>query len=142
MGRWIAVMIKQVFAAAIFFGQVSVAMAAARWVSAGSLQGPNGPATIWADMNSMHQAGPHQLEVWLKYANAPLPHGVAKTLVYEHLHCDTNEHATMSLMAYSADGRVLDAQRGPKDDSAPIVPDSVLDGVMPFLCAAGMMPRQ
>jgi hypothetical protein len=134
---------QTIFLLAILLLSILPVEAASRWVAAGHFNGPDGKVSLWADMNSMHQAGPHQIEVWLKYLNAHPDHsGISRSLIYEHLHCDTNEYATISLMSYAEDGRVLDAESGPANATVPIVPDSVLAGMMPFICAAGLMPQR
>ena len=118
------------------------AMAGTDWVSAGKVKGPDGLITLWADMDSMHRTGAQQLEVWIKYTNArPNRDHIKETLAYEHLYCSARQHSTMVLMNYAADGRILNEQHWPLSPT-PIVPDSLLDGMLPFLCAAGAMPQR
>jgi hypothetical protein len=91
-------------------------------------------------MESLRRAGDNRLRVWIKYENDRVDeHGVAATLVYEELDCARDWHTPYSLVQYSADGRILNSSRGTDADAEPIIPDSLLMGIMPFTCAAGGM---
>jgi hypothetical protein len=109
------------------------------WVHAGRYSPPNGNGiTIWVNMESMRRAGAHALQTWIKYQNdRPDRAGVAVTLVFEKLECDRDWHTTILIMNYSDAGKVLSSLSETPSQAEPIVPDSLLAGIMPFTCAAG-----
>lgn len=107
------------------------------WVQAGRIVTNQSGITITVDMDSMVSAGPDRMRVWIKYRNDnPDSDGVQETLVYEQLDCARRLHATMSLVRYSADSRVMSNDKGSASDNEPIIPDSLLAHILPFTCAA------
>jgi hypothetical protein len=104
------------------------------WERAGRIGGANG-ITITVDMDSMTSAGPGRMRTWIKYRNdKPDRKGIKETLVYEQLDCARNYHSTISLYSYAADGHIVDSSGGRAEE--PIVPESLLAGILPFTCAA------
>jgi hypothetical protein len=106
------------------------------WERAGAITGPHGMA-VSIDMDSMTSAGPGKLRVWIKYHfDGVGPKNVKESLVYEQLDCARKYHSTISLYSYAPDGHVVLSEKGNADDEEPIIPDSILDRMLPFTCAA------
>lgn len=100
------------------------------------MNGGNG-VTITVDIASMVGAGPGRMRTWIKYRNDKADaQGVQESLVYEQLDCARSYHSTMSLYRYASDGHIVSSDGGSADDEEPIIPDSVLAGILPFTCAA------
>jgi hypothetical protein len=112
------------------------------WVQAGSYEPPNRVhITMWVNMESIRRAGDGVMEVWIKYKNDRLDDaGSIESLIYERLDCRRNWHAAISIMRYGREGKLVYSSKS-KPDMEPIVPDSLLAGMMPFTCAAGGMPQ-
>ena len=106
------------------------------WERAGSISGPQG-MVITVDMDSMTSAGPGKMRTWIKYHyNAIGPKNVKESLVYEQLDCARNYHSTISLYSYGPNGQIVLSGRGKAEDEEPIIPESMLAGILPFTCAA------
>lgn len=106
------------------------------WEKAGRIDGANG-ITITVDMDSMTSAGPGRMRTWIKYSNDMADEkGLKQTLVYEQFDCARRYHSTISLYAYAADGHIIYSSGGKAEDEEPIIPDSLLAGILPFTCAA------
>jgi hypothetical protein len=110
---------------------------ASHWVQAGRVGDSQNSMTITVDMDSMTGAGPGRMRTWIKYRNdKPDSEGVQESLVYEQLDCIRHLHSTMALVRYSPTGAVISDDQGSAEESEPIIPDSVLAGILPFTCAA------
>ena len=106
------------------------------WERAGSISGPHG-MVITVDMDSMTSAGPGKMRTWIKYHyNGIGPKNVKESLVYEQLDCARNYHSTISLYSYGPDGRIVLSDSGRAENEEPIIPESMLAGILPFTCAA------
>ena len=113
------------------------------WVKAGSYSPPNAVhMTMWLNMETVRRVDDGVMEGWIKYANDRADEsGAMETLVYERLDCHRNWHASISLMKYDRAGKVVFAGKAKPEDMEPIIPNSLLAGMMPFTCAAGGMPQ-
>lgn len=106
------------------------------WARAGNISGPQG-MEITVDMDSMTSAGPGKMRTWIKYHyNGIGPKNVKESLVYEQPDCARNYHSTISLYSYGPNGQIVLSGHGKAEDEEPIVPGSVLAGILPFTCAA------
>ena len=106
------------------------------WERAGSISGPQG-MVITVDMDSMIGVGPGKMRTWIKYLyNGMGPKNAKKTLVYEQLDCARNYHSTISLYSYGANGKIVLSASGKAEDEEPIIPETILAGILPFTCAA------
>lgn len=106
------------------------------WERAGSVSGPHG-IVITVDMDSMVSAGPGKMRTWIKYRyNGVGPKNVKESLVYEQLDCARHYHSTISLYSYAPDGHIVLSEIGKPEDEEPIIPESMLAGILPFTCAA------
>ena len=106
------------------------------WERAGSISGPHG-ILITVDMDSMTSAGPGKMRTWIKYHyNGIGPKNVKESLIYEQLDCARNYHSTISLYSYGPDGQIVLSYSGKAEDEEPIIPESMLAGILPFTCAA------
>jgi hypothetical protein len=106
------------------------------WVRAGRVTGPKG-FTIMVDLDSMTTAGPGKMRTWIKYHFTTLgPKREKESLVYEQLDCARRYHSTISLYAYGSSGQILYSDSGKPEDEEPIIPESMLAGILPFTCAA------
>lgn len=106
------------------------------WERAGSISGPRG-MVITVDMDSMTSAGPGKMRTWIRYRyNGIGPKNVKESLVYEQLDCARNNHSTISLYSYGPNGQIVLSGSGKAEDEEPIIPESILAGVLPFTCAA------
>lgn len=110
----------------------------AHWVQAGKVgRGDGSTMTIMVDMNSMVDAGPGRMRTWVKYASSvPDGDGVSDALIYEQLDCYRRVHTTISLVRYARDGHIISNDSGDASEEQPIIPDSILAGILPFTCAA------
>ncbi len=107
-----------------------------RWVRAGAISGAHGMA-ITVDMDSMVSAGPGKMQTWIKYRYDGVgPKNVKESLVYEQLDCARHYHSTISLYSYAPDGHIVLSESGKPEDEKPIIPESILAGILPFTCAA------
>jgi len=115
---------------------------ASDWVQAGRVNGDDG-ITIFVDMDSMIDAGPGRIRTWIRYRNdRPDQNGILESLAYEQLDCARDFHATISLFNYSVDGHVVSSEKEEAEDEDPIIPGSILAGILPFTCAAhGLQAR-
>ncbi len=92
---------------------------------------------ITVDMDSMTSAGPGRMRTWIKYRyNGTGPNNAKESLVYEQLDCARSYHSTISIYSYGTNGQIVYTGSGPAEDEEPIVPESVLAGILPFTCAA------
>ena len=106
------------------------------WQRAGSVPGPQG-MVITVDMDSMANAGPGKLRTWIKYRWSTVgPKNVKESLIYEQLDCARRYHSTLSLYSYAPDGHIVLSETGKPEDEEPIIPESMLAGILPFTCAA------
>jgi hypothetical protein len=106
------------------------------WKRAGSISGPKG-MVITVDMDSMISAGPGKMRTWIKYHfNRLGAKNVKESLVYEQLDCARNYHSTISLYSYGPNGQIVLSDSGRAEDEEPIIPESMLAGILPFTCAA------
>lgn len=106
------------------------------WERAGSISGSNG-MVITVDMDSMISAGPGKMRTWIKYHyNGIGPKDVKESMVYEQLDCARNYHSTISLYSYRPNGQIVLSGSGKAEDEEPIIPESMLAGILPFTCAA------
>lgn len=106
------------------------------WERAGAISGPRG-MVITVDMDSMTSAGPGKMRTWIKYRyNGVGPKNVKESLVYEQLDCARNYHSMISLYSYAPDGHIVLSDSGKPEDEEPVIPESMLAGIMPFTCAA------
>jgi hypothetical protein len=111
------------------------------WERAGSISGPHG-MVITVDMDSMISAGPGKMRTWIKYHyNGIGPKNVKESLVYEQLDCARNYHSTLSLYSYGANGEIVLSGSGKAEGEEPVIPDSMLAGILPFTCAAHGLKR-
>jgi len=107
-----------------------------RWERAGTITGPDG-MVVTVDMDSMISAGPGKMRTWIKYRyNGVGPKNVKESLIYEQLDCARSYHSTISLYSYAPDGHVVLSESGKPEDEEPIIPESILAGILPFTCAA------
>jgi hypothetical protein len=107
------------------------------WARAGRVVNGGSGVTITVDVASMVGAGPARMRTWIKYRNDKADaQGVQETLAYEQLDCARSYHSTMSLYRYGSDGHIVSSDLSSGDDEEPIIPDSVLAGIVPFTCAA------
>ena len=106
------------------------------WAQAGSISGSHG-MVITVDLDSMISAGPGKMRTWIKYRYSGVgPKNVKESLVYEQLDCVRNYHSTISLYSYSPSGQIVLTGSGKPEDEEPIIPESLLAGILPFACAA------
>jgi hypothetical protein len=106
------------------------------WERAANIPGAHG-MVITVDMDSMITVGPGRMRTWLKYRyNGIGPKNVKESLVYEQLDCSRNYHSTLSLYSYAPDGHIVLSETGRPEDEEPIIPESMLAGILPFTCAA------
>jgi hypothetical protein len=81
--------------------------------------------------------GPGKMRTWIKYRyNGVGPKNVKESLVYEQLDCARHYHSTISLYSYAPDGHIVLSGSGKPEDEEPIIPESMLAGILPFTCAA------
>jgi hypothetical protein len=107
------------------------------WEHAGRVVKNGNGITIAVNMDSMVSAGPGRMRTWIKYRNdKPDAHGVKESLAYEQLDCTRSYHSTISLYRYAADGHIVSSATGNAEEEEPIIPDSLLAGILPFTCAA------
>ncbi|UVO54048.1 surface-adhesin E family protein [Sphingomonas sp. SUN039] len=113
------------------------------WVQAGRYDPPHAPhMTMWINMETIRRAGDGMIDVWFKYdSDVPDQKGVIQSLVYERLDCRRNWHSTVLLLNYNSARQVVYQSKGKPEDLEPIIPDSLLAGMVPFTCAAGSMPQ-
>jgi hypothetical protein len=112
----------------------------AAWKQAGRVgMGDGVVTTIFADLHSMVGAGPGRMRTWIKYQNSKSSRGIKETLVYEQIDCVHRVHAEISLFSYAAGGHIVKSEKGNAESEDPIIPDSLLAGILPFTCAAGSL---
>jgi hypothetical protein len=110
----------------------------AAWKQAGRIGvGDGAVMTIFVDLNSMVNVGGGQIRTWIKYENSRSIKGIKDTLAYEQIDCIHRVHGTISLFSYAAGGQIVHSEKGNAESGDPIIPDSVLAGILPFTCAAG-----
>jgi hypothetical protein len=106
------------------------------WERAAYIPGAHG-MVITVDMDSMISAGLGKMRTWIKYRyNGVGPKNIKESLVYEQLDCARNYHSTISLYSYAPDGHIVSSDAGKPEDEEPIIPESMLAGILPFTCAA------
>ena len=112
--------------------------AASNWVHAGRVKMPGSPGvTIYVDMDSMRRAGSDRLRTWIKYKyDRPQRDSTSEVLSDETIDCNAEQHSTAMLMSYDRTGNVIRSQPSEANTFDPIVPDSLLAGMLPFTCAA------
>jgi hypothetical protein len=110
---------------------------ASHWEHAGRVVNNGNGVTIAVDMDSMVDAGPGRMRTWIRYTNdKPDANDVKEWMIYEQLDCARSYHSTMSLYSYAEDGHIISSEKGSTADEEPIIPDSILAGILPFTCAA------
>jgi hypothetical protein len=113
------------------------------WVHAGSYSPPSQVhMSMWLNMESIHRVGEGVMDGWIKFKNdRPDQSGAVETLLYERLDCRRNWHSSVLLLKHDAEGRVVYEHKNKPEDMEPIEPETLLAGMMPFICAAGSMPQ-
>ena len=77
------------------------------------------------------------MRTWIKYhCNGIGPENVKETLVHEQLDCARTCRSTISLYSYGPDGQIVFTGSGKAEDEKPIIPETMLAGILPFTCAA------